>query len=466
VSIGFASADCEPVGYAPGSFEAVDHAIDAGAEAAFSLLERLVATPSTVGREAGAQEILAAELARLGFATAAVPVPEQTAARAPGGVAQLSYAGRDNLVGRLNQGAGPSLLLNGHIDVVPAEASRWSTAPYSPRRADGWMTGRGAGDMKGGFVMGLLAIEALRSVMPDSLSGELSFLSVIEEECTGNGTLAACQAGVLGDAVIMLEPTSLDLLLGGVGVLWVDVTIEGVAAHAEAADRAVNPVRFVPMVLRALAGLETEMSAARDDAAFSEVTSPYNVNPGTIRAGDWPSSVPGEARLGVRVGYPRAWTPDQAFDRVRRAITEAAAADPWLAEHPPLVRPSGYRAEGYLLAPDHPLATAVSDAHSWAHSVSPRRLVMGSTTDARYYINQFGRPALAYGPRARNIHGADEAVELGSIVSGARTMARFIARYFAAGGLPGAPDAIRLDAPQHVQATADLRAAADQEARA
>ena len=58
-------------------------------------------------------------------------------------------------------------------------------------------------------------------------------------------------------------------------------------------------------------------------------------------------------------------------------------------------------------------------------------------------MDQFGRPALAYGPTARNIHGADEAVELASIVAGARTLARFIARYFAAGGLPGEPAVIR-----------------------
>ena len=462
MAIGYASADCDPVGYAPGSFEAVDHAIEAGAEAAFSFLEKLVAAPSTVGHEAQAQEIVAAELARLGFGVAALPVPPETADRAPGGVAQASYAGRDNVVGRINPGTGPSLLLNGHIDVVPAEDTRWSAAPFTPRRVDGWLTGRGAGDMKGGFAMGLLAIEALRRVMPDSITGELTFLSVIEEECTGNGTLAACQSGVLGDAVVLLEPTSLDLLLGGVGVLWVEIGIDGVPAHAEAADRAVNPVRCLPVILRALADLETEMGASRDDPAFSEVASPYNVNPGTVAAGDWPSSVPGRAWLGVRVGYPRAWTPQQALERVQAAVRVAAQQHPWLAEHPPTVRPTGYRAEGYLLAPEHPLATALSNAHCWAHSSQPRRLVMGSTTDARYYLNQFDRPALAYGPRARNIHAADEAVELASIIGGARTMARFIARYFAAGGLPGrTPEAISLDAPQAMLATPGLPDAAD-----
>jgi acetylornithine deacetylase len=449
VSTGFASADSGAVGYASGSFEAVDSAIEAGADAAFSFLERLVAAPSTVGQEARAQEIVADELARLGFDVTQIPVPPDTAADAPGGVAQTSYDGRHDVLGTLNPGTGPSLLLNGHVDVVPAETAMWSAEPFSPRTVNGWMTGRGAGDMKGGFAMGMLAIGALRAATPAAVTGELSFLSVIEEECTGNGTLAACQAGALGDAVVLLEPTGLDLLLGGVGILWVEIGIEGVSAHAESADRAVNPVRYVPMVLRALADFAAEMSASADDPAFGEVASPYNVNVGTVAAGDWPSSVPGRARLGVRVGFPRDRTPDEMFDRVRAAVLAATAQDPWLAEHPPSVRQAGYRAEGYLLAPGHPLAEAMSDAHHWAHGVTPRRLVIGSTTDARYYLNQFSRPALAYGPRARNIHAADEAVELASIVSGARTLARFIARYFAAGGLPGEPDVIRRETSGH-----------------
>src|SRR5690242_8543058 len=284
--------------------DAVDRAIEAEADSAFAFLERLVRAPSTVGNEAGAQDVVAGELDRLGFAVSQVPVPERTAAHPAAGVPQCSYAGRDNVLGRLNPGASPSLLFNGHVDVVPAEAAAWSGDPFEPVTADGWMRGRGAGDMKGGFAMGLLAVAALRRAVPGALTGELGFLSVIEEECTGNGTLAACDAGVLGDAVILLEPTGLELLLGGVGVLWVDIETEGVPAHAEAADRAVNAVRSVPVILRALAGLEEEIAQQAADPAFAGVARPYNVNVGTVRAGDWASSVPARVRVGVRVGYP------------------------------------------------------------------------------------------------------------------------------------------------------------------
>src|SRR5262249_8109967 len=198
------------------------------------------------------------------------------------------------------------------------------------------------------------------------------FLSVIEEECTGNGTLAACHAGVLGDAAVLLEPTGLGLLLGGVGVLWAEIEIEGVPAHAEAADRAVNPVRYLPVILQALAGLEEEINTGAADPPFRGIARPYTTTAGVVTAGDWASSVPARARLRVRVGFPRGWTADEAFGRVEAAVRRAAAGHAWLAEHPPPPPPTGFRAEGYLLARDHPLANPLGDAHPRAHARPPR----------------------------------------------------------------------------------------------
>src|SRR5690606_36061188 len=139
--------------------------------------------------------------------------------------------------------SGPSLLLNGHIDVVPpGDLSRWTTPPFEPVRRDGWMFGRGTGDMKGGFAMGWLALDSLVRVDPSVLRGDLALLAVIEEECTGNGTLAACRAGPLADAVVLLEPTDLDLLAAGVGVLWFELELHGSAGHAHVADHASSAI--------------------------------------------------------------------------------------------------------------------------------------------------------------------------------------------------------------------------------
>ncbi len=100
----------------PEHLDAVDRAIEAEAKTAFAFLERLISAPSTVGQEARAQAVVAGELARLGFEVRGVPVPERTAAHPAAGVPQCSYAGRENILGRINAGGSPSLLFNGHVD--------------------------------------------------------------------------------------------------------------------------------------------------------------------------------------------------------------------------------------------------------------------------------------------------------------------------------------------------------------
>jgi acetylornithine deacetylase len=424
----------------PGDLEAVDAAVARCADDAVAFLERLVAAPSTVAQEQKGQEVVAEELERLGFTVDAVPIPDAIADEPAAGIPQRSYEDRFDIVGTMGGAAGPTLLLNGHIDVVPAdEPELWSTPPFVPRVFGGRLYGRGAGDMKGGFAMATLALDAILTAVPGAIAGRLTFVSVIEEECTGNGTLAAGRAGYVADAVILPEPTGLELLLAGVGILWLDIAVDGEAAHAQSADRAVNAIDASLEILGALKSLERSMNEHLDDPAMHGVVHPYNVNVGMLRAGDWASSVPARARLGVRVGHPTTWTAEQAEDEVRRAIEEVSAGHPWLQEHPPQIRPSGFRAQGYALTPDHPLVERVSSAHASAHGALPAVQAMASTTDARYYLNQFDTPALCYGPKAHHIHGIDESVELDSIVAGARTLARFLLDWYAGSGTEPAP---------------------------
>ena len=107
--------------------------------------------------------------------------------------------GRNRLKGR-------SLILNGHIDVVPTgPLDLWTNPPFAPRVENGWLYGRGSGDMKAGLIAGLAAFDAL-----DRLgyrpAADVYLQSVVEEECTGNGALACLQRGYRADAAIIPEP--------------------------------------------------------------------------------------------------------------------------------------------------------------------------------------------------------------------------------------------------------------------
>jgi acetylornithine deacetylase len=396
---------------------AIDDAVDACAERAFAFLDALVRERSVPGAEQGAEDVLASELERIGMAVDRVPFPEGIELDPVAGVGPGPYAGRTIVVGRLGRNGGRRVVLNGHLDVVPAGDERlWSSSPFMPRIRDGWMVGRGAGDMKSGLAMGTLAIEAILHSNPGR-EPPVTLVGAIEEEQSGNGTLASIRAGLVGDAAVVLEPTDLRLLVSGIGVLWFEVEVFAEAGHALGAGPAMGALTGALHLIEELRRLESELDllGGRERHAL---------NIGTFTAGEWQSSIPGAARIGCRLGFPRGMAVAEAMRRVRETVERAAGAEPACAA--PRVHFNGFRAEGYELGADDPLVIALAAAHRDAHGRTPAVVTTAGTTDARFYRNQLGIPALCYGPRVENMHAADERVELASIVAGARTLARFL----------------------------------------
>ncbi|MBW4077000.1 MAG: M20/M25/M40 family metallo-hydrolase [Acidobacteria bacterium] len=405
-------------------------AVAAEAPGAFELLAALVARPSLRGSESAAQELMASTMLELGFDVERLAIPDSIGDDDLAGVPAYSYEGRFDVVGRMPHDGGRSLLLNGHIDAVPANEATWSSDPFVPVIRDGWLYGRGAGDMKGGFSMAVLALRALRRLGANAGQRNLSFLSVIEEEYTGNGTLAAVRAGVSADAVVLPEPTNLKILLGGVAITWVRIIIRFGGGHAESSDRIAAPAQVVSTLIGALEHLEEEYNKELKPP-FDAIARPYNVNVGVIRLGEWPSSVAAVAELEIRVGHP-----DDVNDEQVRATVHAIVADALRDTDGPEfeVALHGFKAQAYHLVADHPLVHDVVRAHVDVHGEAPSSELLGSTTDARYYVNQLGVPALCFGPVVRNMHGSNESVELASIEAGALTLARFLLNYFNEGG--------------------------------
>jgi acetylornithine deacetylase len=184
--------------------------------------------------------------------------------------------------------------------------------------------------------------------------------------------------------------------------------------------------------MRLVAGLRNwaaGVTRAEPEPSMASNQNPYNVNLGKVQSGDWISTAPSRAIFGVRVGFPRAWTLDKAEAEVRKAIDAIVAADGGFPV-PPVVTLSGLRAKGYLLEASSALIRDLSLAHTQAHGAAPAVYTVGSTTDARFYVNDFGVPAVCYGAIGHDLHGVDESVDLQSIVDAARTLARFLLMRF------------------------------------
>jgi acetylornithine deacetylase len=267
-------------------------AVERGFGDAVGLLAELVRVRSLLGAEEPAQQLVEERLRDLGFAVeSVVPDPERLAERPDSGIPLMSYEGRRSLVGTIGGDSGRSLVLNGHVDVVSAEPlDRWTKEPFGAELADGRMYGRGSCDMKGGVAAMLLGVEAALAEGP--LPGRLVYQSVIEEECGGNGALAAVLAGPRTDAVLIAEPTNGGMDLVAVGVVWARITLEADSRHASNADRGSNPIEAAYPVIQALHGLEAELNAD-PEPEVAELEQPYLLNVGALHGGDWPSMTPG-----------------------------------------------------------------------------------------------------------------------------------------------------------------------------
>ena len=127
----------------------------------------------------------------------------------PGANKGRTFEGRPNLAGVLKgKGRGRSLLLTGHIDVVPPGAPKhWLSDPFAPVVADGFVRGRGVVDMKGGVACMLMAVEILKEIGIE-LDGDVVFATVVDEEIGGMGSLALVDRGYHADAGVMTEPTA------------------------------------------------------------------------------------------------------------------------------------------------------------------------------------------------------------------------------------------------------------------
>src|SRR3954464_14506517 len=268
-----------------------------------ALLADLVAPRPLFGAEAAGQDVMRRAFAGLGLEPVDVPL-DAAALRASPAASPFSWdvAGKASVVARWPPGGdgGRSLILNGHVDVVSAAPeSLWSVDPWTATRDGEWMYGRGAGDMKAGLAAIVGAVAGLRRLgLAPCAPVELQ--SVVEEECTGNGAAACVLAGSRADAAVLTEPTDGQIWNAQIGVLWFSLRVFGRPAHAAYASSGDNAIEASFAAIRALRALEVELNAA-PPPPFDAVEHPINLNVGTIRGGDWPSTVAGEGVTECRV---------------------------------------------------------------------------------------------------------------------------------------------------------------------
>ena len=364
----------------------------ADVEEAAALTTRLVALRSYPGEEAAVQAAVASWLADNGLQPELQPLDD----------------GRHNVIATVANGAGPTLLLNGHVDTVLA-ARGWSSDPWTARRDGDRLYGLGACDMKAGVAAALLATRALAR-RRDRWRGTVIFSAVVDEEAYSAGALALVARGVRADLCVVTESSWDRPVLGGVGKVLVRADVAGKAAHgswpADGVNAAVEAARLVARLDELPLGAHPRLTATQCVLALHSGSEQYVI------------TVPEAARFTINRHTVPGETGEQVLADIR-ALAESLASPArfTFAIDPPYYPP-------WETAPDHPLVARFAEAYAAELGHAPDFGYNQGVADTNYFAADLGIPCVQFGPRGGGFHQADEWVDVPSIATTTRVLLR------------------------------------------
>ncbi len=413
----------------------VSKRIDERSAEMVTLLGELVGERTEIGHEASGQEIMIETFEGMGLEPD-VWTPDVDALRKHEAFFEtqayqaVGYDDRPNVVATVDgAGGGRSLALSGHMDVVPANENEWTYPAFEMTQVDDRLYGRGTADMKGGLAAIVHAVDCLQGEAVE-LAGDLYVQSTLEEEDGGvGGILSVLERGYRPDGAIIAEPWDVpNLGMASAGVRYFELTVPGKSAHVGYGYEGVNALDKAMVIYEALRELDAERKARIDYPPAYRLEPRMrghetNLNIGTIQAADWPAIIPGEVVMRGRLGWPPGESPEAVVGELRDTIEAVAAADEWLADHPPQLEFFGLRADPHEVDPATDLLQLAKHNAEW---VTGREGVFhgGSAgNDTRYYKRYYDIPATSLGPTPNNIHGADEFVTVTSLLETAKSIA-------------------------------------------
>ncbi len=283
----------------------------------------------------------------------------------------------------------PTVVLEGHIDVVPAHAEQ-----FEPRLEGDRLYGRGAYDMKGAIAAMMVVTAALRD--QEAVRVRLGIVGDEESE-EGEGKRGCdrlVDSGFVGDFAITGEPTDMHIGVEAKGVLWLRLEVDGKAAHGATPWLGDNAVLNAIDVFR---GIESLPFSRRSSELFDRPS----INLGRIWGGDALNKVPDRCVIDVDIRYLPGQDPASLLDEVR-AIPGASKAEPLLMRPPATVDPDSPFVAGLREA---------SAAHAGSEAMSLGR---DGASDVVSFL-RVGVPAVEFGPVGAGHHGPEEWVSVSSL---------------------------------------------------
>ncbi|QKY20066.1 M20/M25/M40 family metallo-hydrolase [Halolamina sp. CBA1230] len=400
--------------------------------------ERLLEFPTVDGGEAEAAAWTRERLDELGFETYEWEADAEALSQHssfPDDPALIDTEDRPSVAGVLEFGdpdAGPTLILNGHLDVVPADEDAWSSDPFTPtwgETDDGeeTLTARGAADMKTQVATCVFAaLDAADRAEAAEMDGRLVVEAVAGEEEGGIGAAAAALSNPYPfgrDAAIVAEPTELRPLTATEGTVMKRLEIQGRAAHAATRWRGEDVLPHFERIRAAFEDLEAERGETVTHPLYEEYPVPWPIVIGIVEAGNWASSVPSSLTAEMRFGVAPGETVDEVEQQYEEALQAVVDADDWLSEHPPTFERFSIQFEPAETDPEEPIVRTLRAAmlDTGLADTDPRGATYGA--DSRHFVAA-GIPTVVFGPGSvEQAHFPDETIVWSDVEQARETIA-------------------------------------------
>lgn len=409
--------------------ERINRWIDDNRQAHIEFLQKLVQLTSTQGNEKEVQENVAQFLTNLNVDVDVWELDGERLQKHPYFYSnRVTFENSPNVVGVLKgSGGGKSIILNGHVDVVPeGDHEQWDNGPFSGEIVNGKMYGRGATDMKGGNASLMIVLDAIKS-LGIRLKGDVIFQSVVEEESGGAGTLDTILKGYKADAAIIPEPTNMKIFPKQQGSKWFRLIVTGRTAHGGTRYHGVSAIDKTFIVTEHVKELEKIRNDRITDPLYDNIPIPVPINIGAIKGGDWPSSVPDIVELEGRIGIAPNETMEEVQAEMEIWLIRLAEKDEWFKEHPVEVEWFGARWVPGEIKTDHPLMNSLINNFKEVAGEEPVIEAAPWGTDGGLLSQVGDTPSVVFGPGITNLaHFPNEAIEVEKIFEAAKIIAATI----------------------------------------
>jgi acetylornithine deacetylase/succinyl-diaminopimelate desuccinylase-like protein len=320
---------------------------------------------------------------------------------------QPTEGDRPNVIARIENGTGPTLLLNGHVDTVLA-VEGWSSDPWTPRREGDRLYGLGAADMKSGVTAAMLAARALAQNR-ERWRGSVVFSSVVDEEAYSIGARALIASGISADYCVVTESSWDRPALGSVGKTLVRIDVTGKAAHAswpwDGINAATEAARLVARLDEIPLLEHPRMRGSRCVLSFTSGNDQYVI------------TVPEKARVILNRMIVTGESSASVLAEVQSLIGDLESPARFeLTIDPPYYPP-------WETDTEHPLALALARAYAAEAGHAPEWGYSGFG-DMNLFSEEAGIPTVMIGPRGDRFHQADEWVDVPSIAATSRLLVR------------------------------------------